>query len=369
MGFYAEKSFFEDEKLVEFVQGILAGNLTLEWYRVETARLKAVPSDPRRGLTYQDCNLGPYGYDAIPDMVRNRNSMAARGSVLVPHLPDLGYTVNRRSDVWSENVVALYEEAKARRWAPAVDVRWAELAGGADRLRDAAMVQLCTFLEELALVAAEAPARWVFVMNQEFLEVKSFLCAQMIDEGRHVEACRKRALVTGQGLGRASAAAEQALKELLLAETYPEASLGVNLLLGSVALGIYRGLAALATTPADRLLATLSMQDVARSVAYGTGNVRYHLAHQPARTAVLDDYLDRTEHTLLGIVGAPEFLEPLIVLAGGGRDAAALRRGSTWVRRWMDVTLQEYFERCRAAGLGERHGRSRLESVVRTLAA
>ena len=28
--------------------------------------------------------------------MRNRNSMASRGSVLVPKLPDLGYTVNRK---------------------------------------------------------------------------------------------------------------------------------------------------------------------------------------------------------------------------------------------------------------------------------
>src|SRR5437762_8784510 len=94
------------------------------------------------------------------------------------------------------------------------------------------MAQACTLLEEVALVAMEVPSRWVFSINQEFLELKSFLCAQMIDEARHVEACRKRALASGQGLGRASVSAEQALKELLSAETYPEASLGTNLLLG-----------------------------------------------------------------------------------------------------------------------------------------
>src|SRR5215510_9160555 len=145
MAYYAEKDFFADEQLIELVTGILNGNLTLEWFEVETARLQAKPADPARGLTYQDCNLGPYGYDAIPELVRNRNSMASRGSVLVPKLPDLGYTVNRKSDVWSDNVCALYEEAKARRWAPAVDVPWSELLeSGApvDELREAAVAQL-----------------------------------------------------------------------------------------------------------------------------------------------------------------------------------------------------------------------------------
>jgi hypothetical protein len=92
MGYYAAKDFFEDEKLVEFVTAILSGNLTLSWYDPGTTRVKARPADPGRGLTYADCNLGPYGYDDIPELVRNRNSMAARGSALPagsrPRLPD-----------------------------------------------------------------------------------------------------------------------------------------------------------------------------------------------------------------------------------------------------------------------------------------
>ena len=369
MAYYAEKDFFADDELVQLVTSILEGNLTLDWYRVDTPRVRARPADPGRGLTYADCNLGPYGYDAIPEFLRDRYSMAARGSALVAKLPDLGYTINRRSDVWADNVAALYEEAKARRWAPAVDIPWAELDAAADPLREAAMAQACTLLEEVALVAMEAPSRWVFSINQEFLELKSFLCAQMIDEARHVEACRKRALASGQGLGRASVSAEQALKELLTAETYPEASLGMNLLLGSFVLAMYRALAVVSATRADRLLATLSMQDVARSVAYGVAHMRYHLARQPGKAVALGDYLDRSEHTVLGIAGSPEFLEPLVLLAARSREPGALARGATFVRQWFVGALEEYLERCRAAGFGDRRERSRLPRLAAALAA
>ncbi len=368
MAYYAEKDFFEDDELIELVTGILQGNLTLEWYRVDAPRLRARPADARRGLTYEDCNLGPYGYDAIPEFLRNRYSMASRGSTLVPKLPDLGYTINRRSDVWADNVAALYEEAKARRWAPAVDIPWKELEASRPPLREAAMAQACTLLEEVALVAMEVPGKWVFSINQEFLELKSFLCAQMIDEARHVEACRKRALVTGEGLGRASVAAEQALKEMLSAETYPEASVTTNVLLGSFVLAMYRALAALADNRADRLLAMLSMQDVARSVAYGVGHARYHLTHQPGKAAALADYLDRSEHTVLGVAGSPEFLEPLILLAAGSREGDALPRGATFARRWFTRAVDDYLERCAAAGLGERRERSVLSRTAASLA-
>src|SRR3989475_6432551 len=254
MAYYADKDSFEDDELIQLVPATAEGNLPPACYRVDTPRLRAKPADPARGLTYEDCNLGPYGYDAIPEFLRDRYSMASRGSALVAKLPDRGYTVNRRSDVWADNVAGLYEEAKARRWAPAVDIPWGELDLVGDPLREAAMAQACTLFEEVALVAMEVPSRWVFSINQEFLELKSFLCAQMIDEARHVEASRKRALASGRGLGRASVSAEQALKELLSADTYPEASLGTNLLLGSFVLAMYRALAALADNRADRML-------------------------------------------------------------------------------------------------------------------
>src|SRR5256712_9328197 len=350
MAYYAEKDFFEDDELIELVTSLLEATRTLAWYRVDTPRLRAKPADPARGLTCEACNLGPHGYDATPEFRRDRYSMASRGSALVAKLPDLGYTVNRRSDVWADNVAGLYEEAKARRWAPAVDIPWGELDLVGDPLREAAMAQACTLLEEVALVAMEVPSRWVFSINQEFLELKSFLCAQMIDEARHVEACRKRALASGQGLGRASVSAEQALKELLSAETYPEASLGMNLLLGGFVLAMYRAVAVLAETRAGRLLGTLAMQDVARSVAYGVGHMRYHLAHQSGKAVALAEYLDRTEHVVLGIAGSPEFLEPVVILAAGSVDRDRLPAGGRFARPRDTSPAEEDLEPAAAVG-------------------
>src|SRR5262249_12606999 len=162
--------------------------------------------------------------------------------------------------VWSDNAALLYEEAKARRWAPAVDIEWNGLdAAPLPADLEGAMAQLCTALEEIALVMMEVPSRWVALINQEFLEVKSYLCAQMIEEARHVEVFRKRALAGGSGLKRASATVEQALKEILCAETYPEASLAANVMLSSLVLGIFRQ-AALASA-VDASIFRLCMQD------------------------------------------------------------------------------------------------------------
>ncbi|HJU09654.1 MAG TPA: hypothetical protein VJ728_02195, partial [Candidatus Binataceae bacterium] len=236
MAFYADKDYTEDQSVLDAMAAVMQGNLTLHWFNANTEKIKAAPIDSRRGLSYQDVNVGSYGYSGIPEFVRNQQSMAARGSEKTGKLPDLGYLVNRKSDVWSDNVVTLYEESKARRWAPALDIPWAELDRPLPAELEQACAQLYTFAQECALVALHFPSRWVALINQEFIELKSFMCAQMLDAARLLEAFRKRALYGGVGLGRASAAAEQGLKEWLWADTYPQGSLSINLILSGFTL-------------------------------------------------------------------------------------------------------------------------------------
>ena len=368
MAFYFEKDFFEDPELLELVQRVMEGNLTLHWWDAHTERVKVAPREPARGLTYDDCNVGTYGWDSLPDLLRGRTSMAARGSETWGRLPDLGYTINRKSDVWSPNVAALYEEAKSRRWAPAVDVPWAGLeAAPRPRAVEASVAQICTSLGEIALVGLEMPTRWVFWINQDFLEVKSFLCTQMIDHARHVEALRKRALAGGEGLKRASVALEQALKEVLWLEPYPAASAAMNVMVASDESTLLRFLAAHAPGEAERRIFLLMLQDESRRLAYGMGHVREHLAHQPRRAADLAEALDGVEHALLGILGAPELVGSLAVYAGGGDGREALDLGRARVARLTRLAIAEYLERRAHVGLGA--GSGRLEATVERVLA
>ena len=368
MAFYLEKDYFEDVELFNLVQQVMSGDLTLHWYDAKTERVRLTPRDPARGLTYADCNVGSYGYDQLPELIRTNYSMAPRGAELWGKLPDLGYTVNRKSDVWADNVVALYEEAKARRWAPAVDIPWEALATAPlPEVLEVALAQLCTFLQECAAVALGLAARWLYLVNQEFLELKSYLCLQLLDQARQIEGLRKRALAGGQGLKRASVTAEQALKELFAAETYPAASVGGNVLLGSFLLGVYRQVAAVAPSPVELRLFRLGLQDTARLVAYGSGQLRYHLSHQPQQAGALQAYLDGVEHCLVGLLGSPECVEPLIILSGGGTAPEQVAVGSQQVARLQAGIVAEYLERCERAGLRGRSERSRLPHYLQQL--
>jgi hypothetical protein len=368
VAFYADKDYTEDQAVLDAMIAVMQGNLGLHWFDPPTEKVKCRPADARRGLTYDDVNAGSYGYAAIPEFVRDKQSMVARGSARPGHYPDMGYVINRKSDVWSDNVAELYEESKARRWAPALDVPWAELdAKPLPPAIETACAQLYTFLQECALVALDFPSRWVALINQEFIEQKSFMCAQMLDGARLLEAFRKRALYGGAGMGRASAAAEQGLKELLWAPSYPRGSLSINLALQGLLLAIYRQIAAFAPTRADRAIMGYAMQDAARHVSYGLGALRYYVAHQPDERTGLGKYLDDSEHALAAVLGAPELLEPLIIICGGGLGQGEITRGRDAVRQLIRLAYQEYAERLLAAGL-DRTG-SRLAAIVAQAAA
>ena len=55
----------------------------------------------------------------------------------------------------------------------------------------------------------DLPLRGVAQTDQKFIEQKSFMCAQMSNGARLLEAFSKRALYGGAEMGRASVVAEQ----------------------------------------------------------------------------------------------------------------------------------------------------------------
>ena len=63
----------------------------------------------------RDIAIGSYG--EIPDHPPHR-SMAPRGSDVEADEPDMGYMINDRAEVWSDNVLDLYEEAVAASGPP-----------------------------------------------------------------------------------------------------------------------------------------------------------------------------------------------------------------------------------------------------------
>lgn len=343
---------------LEYLRRAEAGKFDWGWLR-DTKSEWGVKAQPGKvGLTMRDIAVGSYG--EVPDHPSLR-TMAPRGSDIDPDVPDMGYTINTKAEVWSDNLLDLYEEAVSRQWSATRDIPWGELPE-LDPDLEHAMCQLCTVLSEVEMVASDFPAKWLWRINHDFVEAKMFLCTQAMDEARHTEVFRKRALANGGGLGKSKSVIERFLKLILDAQSYDEGSALMHILGEGIVLSLFRAGELLAPSPVEKRIFRLCMQDEARHVAYGTMHLRYRLERDPSMAEDFHAYLDAGEEIIGMLFTTPEVVEPVTLLAAGSMKAAEeLALGGADMLRGR--VIEEYLQRCDHAGL-PRRGRLKLPAEL-----
>ena len=341
------------EEQHEYIDELKKGRYNFEWLNDPRPNwgIHAAMRDPQRGLTLQDINRA---YAGDPEDAPALRTMAPRGSVTDPDVPDMGYTYNQKYQVWSDNVVALYEEATARQWSATRDIPWDELKPLPDDL-ERAQCQIATFLTEVEMIASDFPAKWLWQMNQHFHEVKMFLCTQAMDEARHLEVFRKRALANGGGLMRCLTGTEEFLKTILHAPTYVQGSFLMHVLGEGLILDIFRSGEFLAKNKTEKEIYRLCIQDEARHVSYGTMHLKYFLEHHPQREQAIAEMHALAEVAEMGIPGFltnPFIIEPVAVLMGDG--VKGIDKGMEAIRMVWVRMREEYLNRCAIAGFDRR---------------
>lgn len=337
------------ERVLDHISEVRRGKLSLKWMNANPGGwgVRARPRDDR-GLGLENLNqVGSYG--EVPDHGSSYGSMAPRGCEVPPEMPSLGcYDINDKSLVWADNVAALYDEAVARQWNSARDVPWDQLKPLPEDI-EKAVCQVCTGLTEVEFIAGDMPAKWLWHINHDFHEVKCFLATQIMDEARHLDVFRKRALANGGGLLLASAASEQVLRAIIEAPDYTVASSLMHILAEGFVLTLFRNGEMLAPTDVEKKIFRLCMQDEARHVAYGTMHLKYFLEKHPERAEQIHEILEKGEEATFSLNMESHSLESRAVLAGGGVEHVA--EGLLKLSFLFAKQMREYLHRLKVAGL------------------
>ena len=365
MSYYGSTEYLANDDFVLRMKDIRKGNLDLGWLDAGTEQIEVNAASEKRGLTYLDLNKGSYGYDELPEIPRGPRGSAPRGAAYeVANQADLGPELNLKSDVWAYKVASFYEEAVSRQWDATTDVPWQDLARyETPEEVEIAFAQLCTFFTEVEMIATDLPAKWCWRMNNQFHEVKGFIASQAIDEARHAEVFRKRALAGGVGLMQALPQAEHSLKAILDSDTYSEASAFMHLLAEGNILTMFRFSEFISPTPVDKRMFQLVMQDEARHVSYGMQHLKWILDNTPERKEQLHAALDEAENFSLNQFDSALF-EAMIVLAGKGTSPAQIKKGIEIVGTLQVKQIEEYFQRLRRAGFEDRIERSKFRDLL-----
>jgi hypothetical protein len=324
------------------------GNFDLTWMDSNPAgwghRVKAGPA----GLGLADIETGHYA----PRSGRGSSigTMAPRGCYIPEDTPaclDM-YTLNEMTEIWAENAAALYDEAVVRQWNSVTDIPWDKLEDLPDDI-EKSVCQMCTGLAEVEFVAGDMPAKWMCQINHDFHEVKLFLATQIMDEARHLDVFRKRALANGGGLLSASPGQEELLAAILTAPDYTTASALMHVFGEGFVLTLFRQGEFLAPTEVEKTIFRLCMQDEARHVAYGVKHLQYLIERHPERAEEVHALLDVGEQAIFKLTLEPQTSEPRAILAGGGLaniELGMARMGFIYTKQ-----VKEYLNRMRIAGL------------------
>ncbi len=327
--------------------------LDLSWLKPEDARKvdKVLPG--RRGMTFDEIERGrEVREQSDVSTLLPRDARARRDA------PRTGIYYADKADVWSENARLLYEEAIQRQWSSATDIPWETVEPLPDDI-ERAMCQLCTFLTEVEFIAGDAPGQWLPRINPEYYETKLFLLSQIMDEARHLDVFRKRALVNGGGL-LSEGQAGPTLRVVLDAKDFTEMSAIMHVFAEGFIQSLFRTGEYVSYNDAEKRIYRLCYQDESRHLGFGVMHLKYVLETQPWRREEIHHYLDQVEGPLsLDVTNVsaatPFFDEAIIVLAGGG-----LKKVDEGFQKLLAIRkrqVNEYMHRLEVAGLGERRDR------------
>ena len=139
------------------------------------------------------------------------------------------------------------------------------------------------------------------------------------------------------------------------ARNWTETSVALHILSNSFLMGLYQVGEYVAHSEAEALIFRLSMQDIARQIAYGVQHLKYFLLRKIDRRPEVHTYLNKAEAIMAyeDEQDTPR-REALIILLGGGLSKEQVQEGVSKLdylkRRWM----RDYLTRLAAAGLPER---------------
>ena len=316
------------------------------------------------GLLLQDVDSGPFA--EVPEWTNNVTGRP-RGALTRPSAARIGkYGIRTKADVWLKNGAQLYEEAVQRQWSSATDIPWNELEELPDEIEQAEC-QLATFLTEVEFVAGDVPGRWISETSPDYYEPRMFLISQIMDEARHADVFRKRALANGGGLLQQNSSAALAGASIDSARDFTEMSARLHISGEGLVLSIFRMGERMAYNNAEKAIYRLAASDESRHVAFGVMHLQYVSQTDPERSEEIHSYLDEIE---LGLVAGTGGQNPavrgtpsnaaIMTLLGGGTDEASLREGEQIAGAVRQRQVKEYIQRIKVAGFGDRftNGRS-----------
>ena len=331
--------------------------LDLSWLNLDTEW--GVSAEPgRKGLTLQQINKTLYGdVPATSEDSSARPRGAAPPEGATPRMTP--WVLGDATETFSDSAALLYDEAVSRQWSSATDIPWDTLDELPEDI-ERAMAQLCTSLTEVEFIAGDVPGKWLPRIAADHYESGLFLMSQVMDEARHTDVFRKRALANGGGLLKQGGGG--GLRQIMEAEDFTQMSSMLHILGEGFVQSLFRLGELIAHNEAEKRIFRLAAQDESRHVAFGVTHLKYALDNDPEKAEEVHWTLDMFENSTVDPDQADTNLAGALVYLLGDGDIDEGWRVFWHVRRKQ---VLEYLHRLDVAGLGGRLESDRLHPALK----
>jgi TusA-related sulfurtransferase len=285
----------------------------------------------------------------MPDRADPGSGFAPRGAAVEYGGPAYPFSLLDRDRVACPDIGALYDQAVSAAWDANTDIPWSKVKELPSEL-EMALGQIMTFLAENELSALYVPSKFISQIHPAYGEVAMFLATQLADEARHIDVFLRRARMFGR-LGVSSATTSRSLLSLLELNDFTEAAFLLSVLGEGTFLDLLRYIERHAPDEATAELVRRARNDETRHVHFGLSHVRHALEHNPGLYLKLEDAVRRRASKLSNVGGVPASIQDaLTVLAAGGTDPRAIKRGHERFRQLLADMHDNRIKRLQNAG-------------------
>lgn len=270
---------------------------------------------------------GRPGFDEVLPHADVRWGLAMRGALVEEGGPPLQVDLVDKDVVWADAARQLYVNGTARQWNPETEVRWndpfslpAEIEG--------AVVQVMTYLVENEYAALQIPARFIARLHPHYREVMQVLAIQVADEARHVEVFTRRAMLRSDEVGVSGAGGRASLQTLLDETDFSLAAFLLSVLGEGSFLDLLAFIAQHAPDPVTREVASLSLRDERRHVAFGMAHLRHAVDADRSLLGRLRMATERRHDALASTAGLnQDVFDSLVILAAHAWTPDSIKEG------------------------------------------
>jgi hypothetical protein len=269
----------------------------------------------------------PAEVGAVLDAPPRSWGLAARGALVEAGTGEFHFHLDRKDEVWADDVGELYRQALASQWDPERAIPWNAPLDHPAEVEDA-LVQILTYLIENETAALVVPARFASQVHPHFREVMQLLAVQAADEARHVEVFTRRALLCRSELGTSSAGGQASLQTLVEEADFEMASFLLSVLGEGTFVNLLTFLRRHAPDDCSAEIFRLTSQDEARHVAFAMAHLMRHVKKTPRLRERFANAVELRHDALRDTAGLnQEVFDSLVLLAAGGWSPQQIERG------------------------------------------